>query len=57
MQVVGAFSQAQHLPREPRATTIQVADGSPAVPHLDLPLPSTIGHERYYSETAARELL
>ena len=31
MQVADSFSQAPHLPRELHATTIRVADGSPAV--------------------------
>ncbi len=35
-QVHGAFSQAPHLPREPHAVTIRVADVSPAVLHRDL---------------------
>src|SRR5690242_16057806 len=35
-RVAGAFSQGPHLLREPHATTIRVADGSPSVLHRDL---------------------
>ncbi len=40
------FSQAPHLPREPHATTIRVADGSPALLHQDLLAVPTLRHER-----------
>src|SRR5438094_2827787 len=36
MQVADAFSQVPNLPCEPHASTIQVADGSPAVLHPNL---------------------
>ena len=36
MQVAGAFSQVPHLPREPHASTIRVADGWTAILHQNL---------------------
>jgi hypothetical protein len=48
-RVAGAFSQAPHLLREHRATTIRVVDGSPAVFHQNFAAPAW---QSDYSEPA-----